>query len=273
VTGARRYQVRTAVVEALQWTGSNIAEMASFAGSSFDYDDASKTGGLLSIPGSCWRELEAGEVAVRGVTGEYFIIGDQATFEENYAPVDAGEWQAVLATWSGIVSEPSDFDRKHALAPVIRIVRGSAIPVDGHLPASFDPGDVILHWAEFGATGDIAVRLRQAQAMAAGLNAAADLMTGPMPGAVLDPAVPLVTPCPEGFHWIGQSVASCDQCGLPAWGHEGTAALQAPLESPYDTPVWVLKPWGPGERQAMEANHIAMYGTAPARGLNAGAAS
>lgn len=168
--GAQRYQVRTAVVEALQWTGTNIEEMEAFAGTSFMVDAG--TAGLLSVPGNCWRDLEPGNFAIRGVTGDFFIVADPADFKENYVAVDSGEWQAVLSTWSGIVSEPSDFTAKFALAPVIRIVRRSAVPVDGHLPAGFDPADVILHWEEFGGADDIAVRFAQAQAMAHGLNMA-----------------------------------------------------------------------------------------------------
>lgn len=58
------------------------------------------------------------------------------------------------------------------------------------------------------------------------------------------------TPCPEGFHWIGQSFACCDGCGLPAWDHEGIATPDR------DSPVahgWKLKPWAPGEREACRA--------------------
>lgn len=53
-------------------------------------------------------------------------------------------------------------------------------------------------------------------------------------------------PCPEGFHWIGQSFAHCDKCGLSAWDHEGMAVLPPHDSSPFSNSAFVLKPWGPG---------------------------
>lgn len=58
------------------------------------------------------------------------------------------------------------------------------------------------------------------------------------------------TPCAEGFHWIGQSFAYCDRCGLPAWEHEGYAELPEGT-GPFGTDEWVLRPWKPGERDAI----------------------
>ena len=63
------------------------------------------------------------------------------------------------------------------------------------------------------------------------------------------------TPCPEGFHWVGQSFRYCDKCGLPAWDHAGEARLP---QQKVSTDIifggadlkWVLKPWEPGEREA-----------------------
>lgn len=69
------------------------------------------------------------------------------------------------------------------------------------------------------------------------------------------PPKPPKVACPEGFHWIGQSFACCDKCGLPAWEHEGMASARRP-ESPWspvpDEEYWVLKPWAPGEREACQ---------------------
>lgn len=63
------------------------------------------------------------------------------------------------------------------------------------------------------------------------------------------PAEPV--PCPEGFYWIGQAFSSCDQCGLPAWDHEGMAVTDHAL--PFFPPTFRLKPWAPGEREACRA--------------------
>ncbi len=59
-------------------------------------------------------------------------------------------------------------------------------------------------------------------------------------------------PCPEGFHWIGQPFTSCDQCGLPAWDHDGMADFVP--TSPVDMAAKpILRPWKPGEREAVRA--------------------
>jgi hypothetical protein len=65
------------------------------------------------------------------------------------------------------------------------------------------------------------------------------------------PVPPVKTPCPEGFHWIGQSFAVCDKCALPAWEHEGVSTPAR--DNPFDNGGWVLRPWAPGEREACRA--------------------
>ena len=59
-------------------------------------------------------------------------------------------------------------------------------------------------------------------------------------------------PCPEGFHWIGQSFAHCDKCGLPAWDHEGMASQPEPPNNPFDPMPdgFVLRPWKAAELRA-----------------------
>lgn len=59
--------------------------------------------------------------------------------------------------------------------------------------------------------------------------------------------------CPEGFHWMGQSFAFCEKCGLPAWEHEGLARVDVhPGEERLFGPdSWQLRPWRDGERQAV----------------------
>ncbi len=56
-------------------------------------------------------------------------------------------------------------------------------------------------------------------------------------------------PC-RGFRWIGQSFASCDECGKPAWEHEGEMRLRdgaGPFGGKDD---WELRPWKHGEAEA-----------------------
>ncbi|MGW5175864.1 hypothetical protein ACWERY_16070 [Streptomyces sp. NPDC004082] len=55
----------------------------------------------------------------------------------------------------------------------------------------------------------------------------------------------------EGFVWIGQSFATCDRCGQPAWDHAGR---DAPVEGAvlFDTRRTVI-PWEPGEADRIRA--------------------
>lgn len=55
----------------------------------------------------------------------------------------------------------------------------------------------------------------------------------------------------EGFQWIGQSFATCDRCGQPAWEHDGE---DVPVEGagPFDTRR-TARPWKPGQADAMRA--------------------
>lgn len=78
------------------------------------------------------------------------------------------------------------------------------------------------------------------------------LGTGPEFLAKETPPPPKV-PCPEGFHWIGQSMATCDVCTLPAWEHAGMAQPDGGLKTPFDSFAWVLEPWKPGEAEACRA--------------------
>ncbi len=85
-----------------------------------------------------------------------------------------------------------------------------------------------------------------------GLTAAVASAFNIEPSAVGIPAEdtpPPPTPCPNGFHWIGQSFAHCDQCGLPAWDHDGMA--EGDRDSPWGAEL-VLRPWRDGEREAIQ---------------------
>lgn len=56
----------------------------------------------------------------------------------------------------------------------------------------------------------------------------------------------------RGFRWIGQSFASCDGCGRPAWEHEGVMRLRDGASlSGIDADIWELRPWEPGEADAI----------------------
>ncbi|MDX3637803.1 hypothetical protein PV728_48045 [Streptomyces europaeiscabiei] len=58
-------------------------------------------------------------------------------------------------------------------------------------------------------------------------------------------------PVCEGFVWIGQSFATCDRCGQPAWDHEGEE-VAAEGAGPFDNRRTV-RPWKPGQADAIRA--------------------
>jgi len=54
----------------------------------------------------------------------------------------------------------------------------------------------------------------------------------------------------RGFRWIGQSFASCDGCGKPAWEHDGILQHRAGTPLSLGGDNWELRPWAPGEAEA-----------------------
>lgn len=60
-------------------------------------------------------------------------------------------------------------------------------------------------------------------------------------------------PC-RGFRWIGQSFASCDGCGKPAWEHEGLLRLREGAVAIFggSEDDYEVQPWKPGEAEAIE---------------------
>ena len=62
---------------------------------------------------------------------------------------------------------------------------------------------------------------------------------------------PKRTPCPEGYHFVGQRLTHCAECGLPPWVHAGRADLPQGA-GPFGS-GWVLKPWKPGEADRFRA--------------------
>lgn len=62
-------------------------------------------------------------------------------------------------------------------------------------------------------------------------------------------------PACRGFRWIGQSFASCDGCGKPAWEHDGMLGLRegmTALSVGAGDDVWEVIPWKPGEAEAIK---------------------
>lgn len=86
----------------------------------------------------------------------------------------------------------------------------------------------------------------------AALKRIAELEAALKPKRAVAPEAAPKTPCPDGFHWIGQSFRHCDQCGLPAWEHAGWAELPKG-GGPFDTRPLVLTPFKPGEAELLVA--------------------
>lgn len=63
-------------------------------------------------------------------------------------------------------------------------------------------------------------------------------------------ATPDQEPVCGGFVWIGQPMTSCDRCGQPAWEHEG---LDQPTADPFSDALSTVRPWKPGEAEAIRA--------------------
>jgi hypothetical protein len=68
----------------------------------------------------------------------------------------------------------------------------------------------------------------------------------------------------EGFQWIGQSFATCDRCGQPAWDHAGED-VAAEGAGPFDYRRTV-RLWEPGEADAIRAKWGTPDADAPAAG-------
>ncbi|SOD80065.1 hypothetical protein SAMN06272781_6850 [Streptomyces sp. 1222.2] len=82
-------------------------------------------------------------------------------------------------------------------------------------------------------------------------SAVVDRVAAETPPAETGPAAAEAPPVCEGFVWIGQSFATCDRCGQPAWDHAGE---EVPVEDagPFDTRRTV-RPWKPGQAAAIRA--------------------
>jgi hypothetical protein len=65
-------------------------------------------------------------------------------------------------------------------------------------------------------------------------------------------AAPKAPPDCRGFRWIGQSFASCDGCGRPAWEHEGELRLRQGATLLGGDDDFELVPWKPGEAEAIK---------------------
>src|ERR1700729_372778 len=95
--GVTHWHPRDVIVQAMQWTGSNEAELARFAGSRFSAvhpgempDDPDVTAELLADAHMQWIGLRDGDWVVRGTTGWFFVVA-AGKFVETYEPASSAE--------------------------------------------------------------------------------------------------------------------------------------------------------------------------------------
>jgi hypothetical protein len=88
-----KFRKRPIVVEAVQWTGHNVAEVTEFAGTYFrtvEYraDDPQRTAEVFDVLHASWMGLRNGQWVIKGIKGEFYPH-DEDTFAEVYEPVDS----------------------------------------------------------------------------------------------------------------------------------------------------------------------------------------
>lgn len=90
---AMAFRKRPIEVQALQWTGLNLAELAAFTGGRFadePQDDGTYppevTGWVYDVLHSSWVGVKTGDSVVRGTSGEFYPI-DADVLAETYEPV------------------------------------------------------------------------------------------------------------------------------------------------------------------------------------------
>jgi hypothetical protein len=89
-----RFRKRYVEVEAVRWTGENLAEMTAFAGTNFRpvdpedrIEDSETTGQVYDELHSTWIGVYDGHWVLRGIRGEFYPI-DAKVFTDTYELVD-----------------------------------------------------------------------------------------------------------------------------------------------------------------------------------------
>lgn len=87
-----RFRKKPVIIDAIQWTGDNTAELIVFTGNQFEpidtnetTDDPEATARVLDSLHSTWVLVQAGDWIIRGVKGEFYPCRDEV-FRETYEP-------------------------------------------------------------------------------------------------------------------------------------------------------------------------------------------
>jgi hypothetical protein len=93
-TAPTRYRKKPVVIDAIQWTGTNLADMTQFAGTLFDTinpldrgDNPDNDAQVFDKLHSVWVPLASGDWIIRGVQDELYPCKDDV-FRQTYEPVD-----------------------------------------------------------------------------------------------------------------------------------------------------------------------------------------
>jgi hypothetical protein len=89
----------------------------------------------------------------------------------------AGGWEAFLADSYGFVTDIDDIDLGEARIVIVRRTASPPGPdadMEQRLPGAHNSEDKLVEWDDFDHLDDVRARWAQAQAMAAGLNNAAE---------------------------------------------------------------------------------------------------
>ncbi|MBB6556182.1 hypothetical protein [Nonomuraea rubra] len=94
----RRFRKKPVEVTAVQWTGSNEAELVAFAGSDFEAvdpedrgDDPEQTAAVRHPVHGTWVEVYDGQWIVRDAKGKFHPVAEDV-FAETYEPVPSMTW-------------------------------------------------------------------------------------------------------------------------------------------------------------------------------------
>lgn len=93
---ATRYRKRPIIVEAVRWTGDNLAEVEALAGGKFEVtdpedragsDDPESTASVLDSLHSTWVLVYDGDWIIKGIKGEFYPCRPDV-FAATYEPAD-----------------------------------------------------------------------------------------------------------------------------------------------------------------------------------------
>lgn len=96
MTQPANYRKRPVVVQAIQWTGQNAADIDTFTGGRFvaldaedraNCDDPDATAQVLDTLHSTWVLTQTGDWIIRGVSGEFYPCRDDV-FTATYEPAE-----------------------------------------------------------------------------------------------------------------------------------------------------------------------------------------